>query len=681
MNSAVLSALAIGLFFLIIAVYRARWVFKQPVKEGKIKEISAHISEGAMTFLKREYIILIPFVLLIALLLGIGNKGTLRWQVLSFLLGAVSSALAGYIGMKVATAANSRTATAAEKDLNSALKVSFTGGSVMGLSVAGLAILGVFVVLFTGERLWGFDTVVLRETVLPVLTGFSLGASTIALFARVGGGIFTKAADVGADLVGKIEAGIPEDDPRNPAVIADNVGDNVGDVAGMGADLFESFIGSLIGAMILGINAPAIELMQRKLVFFPIFMIGIGGLASVIGMYMIRIKEGVSPQKALNRGSFSAALITVVLLVPFSMYYFGNLQLNDGTGFIQIILTSVLGLAAGVSIGLLTEFFTGTDKKPVIKIVKACETGSATNLIAGLAVGMQSTLFPILIIAATILGSYSLAGFYGIGISALGMLMTISLQLAVDAYGPIADNAGGLAVMGELSKKVRERTDSLDAVGNTTAAVGKGFAIGSAALTSIILFASFQKAAGLGVINLMNPLVLSGIIIGSMIPYFFSALAMDAVGKAAFAMIKEVRRQFSENPGILKGTVLPDYKKCIDISTKSALSQMVLPGLTATAVPVLVGFIGGAEMLAGILVGVTASGVLMATFMSNSGGAWDNAKKMLEADENIDKSSESYKASVVGDTVGDPFKDTAGPSLNILLKLMAVISLVIAPML
>ena len=681
MNTAVLSALAIGSFFLIIAIYRARWVFNQPVKEGKIKEISSYISEGAMTFLKREYIILIPFVLIIALLLGVGNKGALRWQVLSFILGAVASALAGYIGMKVATAANSRTATAAEKDLNSALKVAFTGGSVMGLSVAGLAIIGVFIVLFTSERIWGFETDVLRNTVLPVLTGFSLGASTIALFARVGGGIFTKAADVGADLVGKVEAGIPEDDPRNPAVIADNVGDNVGDVAGMGADLFESFIGSLIGAMILGINAPAIELMQRKLVFFPLFMIGIGGLASVIGMYMIQIKDGVSPQKALNRGSFSAAFLTVILLIPFSMFYFGDLQFNDGTGYIQLILTAILGLAAGVSIGMLTEFFTGTDKKPVIKIVKACETGSATNLIAGLGVGMQSTLFPILIIAVTILGSYSLAGFYGIGISALGMLMTISIQLAVDAYGPIADNAGGLAVMGEMSRKVRERTDSLDAVGNTTAAVGKGFAIGSAALTSIILFASFQKAAGLTGIDLMNPTVLVGIIVGSMIPYFFSSLAMDAVGKAAFAMIKEVRRQFSDNPEILKGTKLPDYKKCIDISTKSALSQMALPGLTATVVPVLVGFIGGANMLAGILVGVTASGVLMATFMSNSGGAWDNAKKMLEADRNIDKSSETYKASVVGDTVGDPFKDTAGPSLNILIKLMAVISLVLAPML
>ncbi|MDA3809885.1 MAG: sodium-translocating pyrophosphatase [Spirochaetaceae bacterium] len=681
MNTALFLALAIGFFFLIFAALRAMWVFKQPVKEGKIKDISRHISDGAMTFLKREYIVLIPFILLIALLLVLGNQGTLKWQFLSFILGAMASASAGYVGMKVATGANSRTATAAEIDLNSALKVAFTGGSVMGLSVAGLAVLGVFLVLFTGEKIWGFETDVLRNTILPVLTGFSLGASTIALFARVGGGIFTKAADVGADLVGKIEAGIPEDDPRNPAVIADNVGDNVGDVAGMGADLFESFIGSFIGAMILGINAPAVELMQRKLVFYPLYMIGIGGLASVFGMYMIRIKKGSSPQKALNRGSFGSAFLSILLLVPFTLYYFEGFQFLNGTGAVHIILTAILGLGAGVSIGMLTEFFTGTDKKPVLRIVKACETGSATNLIAGLGVGMQSTLFPILIIAATILGSFSLAGFYGIGISALGMLMTISIQLAVDAYGPIADNAGGLAVMGELSKEVRERTDSLDAVGNTTAAVGKGFAIGSAALTSIILFASFQKAAGLTVIDLMNPAVLAGIIVGSMIPYFFSSLAMDAVGKAAFTMIKEVRRQFKDNPGILKGTVLPDYTKCIDISTKSALSQMVLPGLTATVVPVLVGFIGGAQMLAGILVGVTASGVLMATFMSNAGGAWDNAKKMLEADDNLDKSGEPYKASVVGDTVGDPFKDTAGPSLNILIKLMAVISLVIAPML
>ncbi|MBB6482173.1 sodium-translocating pyrophosphatase [Spirochaeta isovalerica] len=681
MNPAVLSALLIGLFFLIIAVYRALWIFRQPVKEGKIKEISYYISEGAMAFLKREYIVLIPFILIIALLLLLGNKGVLKWQVLSFILGSTSSALAGYIGMKVATASNSRTVTAAEEDLNSALKVAFTGGSIMGLSVAGLAVLGIFVVLFTGEQLFGFETTTLRETVLPILTGFSLGASTVALFARVGGGIFTKAADVGADLVGKVEAGIPEDDPRNPAVIADNVGDNVGDVAGMGADLFESFIGSLIGAMILGINAPALEIMQRKLVFFPLYMIGIGGIASVAGMMMVRIKKGISPQKALNRGSFGAAVLTVAILIPFSLYFFGTLETNDGTGVYQILLTSVLGLIAGVAIGLITEYFTGTEKKPVIRIVKSCETGSATNLIAGLGVGMQSTMMPILIIAGTILGSYFLAGFYGIGISALGMLMTVSIQLAVDAYGPIADNAGGLAVMGELSRKVRERTDSLDAVGNTTAAVGKGFAIGSAALTSIILFASFQKAAGLSSIDLMNPAVLAGILVGSMIPYLFSSLAMDAVGKAAFAMIKEVRRQFNENPGILKGTALPDYKKCIDISTKSALTQMALPGLIATAVPVLTGFFGGAYMLAGILVGVTASGVLMATFMSNSGGAWDNAKKMLEADNNIDKSSETYKASVVGDTVGDPFKDTAGPSLNILIKLMAVISLVIAPML
>ncbi len=681
MHKAVLSALIISLFFLITALFRARWIFKQPIKEEKVKEISHHIADGAMAFLKREYIVLIPFVLLIALLLGIGNKGALKWQVLSFVLGAACSALAGYIGMKVATASNSRTVTAAQGDLNSALKVAFTGGSIMGLSVAGLAILGVFIVLLTSYLQWGFDTETLRKLILPILTGFSLGASTIALFARVGGGIFTKAADVGADLVGKIEAGIPEDDPRNPAVIADNVGDNVGDVAGMGADLFESFIGSLIGAMILGINAPATEIMQRKMVFFPLYMIGIGGLASVIGMFMIRIKDGRSPQKALNIGSFGAAILTVALILPFSYYYFGDSVYGEGIGYIKIIITAVFGLAAGVIIGLITEYYTGTDKRPVIKIVKACETGSATNLIAGLGVGMQSTVFPVLIIAFTIIGSYTLGGFYGIGISALGMLMTISIQLAVDAYGPIADNAGGLAVMAELPKEVRDRTDSLDAVGNTTAAIGKGFAIGSAALTSIILFASFQEATGLGVINLKNPVVLAGILIGSMIPYFFSSLAMDAVGKAAFSMIKEVRRQFRENPGILVGKGMPDYRKCIDISTKSALTQMALPGLTATVAPVVVGFVGGAEMLAGLLVGVTASGVLLATFMSNSGGAWDNAKKMLESDDNTDKSTETYKASVVGDTVGDPFKDTAGPSLNILIKLMAVISLVIAPML
>ena len=681
MNWVIFIALATAILTLGFAIIRTKWIYKQPIKEGKLVTIAGHISDGAMAFLKREYMILLPFILIVALFLGVGNKGYIKFQFVSFILGAGCSGLAGYIGMKVATASNSRTTTAAEKSLNSALKVAFNGGSVMGLTVTGLALLGLFIVLFVTTTIWGSDSETLKNIIFPILTGYSLGASSVALFARVGGGIYTKAADVGADLVGKIEAGIPEDDPRNPATIADNVGDNVGDVAGMGADLFESFVGSIVGSMILGISAIATNQVQIKLAFFPLIIVAVGALCSILGMYFVKIKDGRSPQLALNIGTFGAAILTIVLILPVSYYMFKGETFNQGSTYMNIFLSTVTGLVAGVFIGISTQLFTGTGTRPVNKIVKACKTGSATTIISGLGVGMLSTVAPVLIIVAAILITHDLGGFYGVGLGALGMLLTLSIQLAVDAYGPIADNAGGLAVMAEFPKEVRERTDELDAVGNTTAAIGKGFAIGSAALTSIILFASFQTISGVGAINLVDTKVLSGVFLGAMIPFLFSALAIDAVGKAAFDMIEEVRRQFKENKNIILGTAEPDYKKCIDISTKSSLNKMMAPGIIAIVIPILIGFTGGRSMLAGLLVGVTASGVLMATFMSNSGGAWDNAKKTIEADDTIDKSNESYKASVVGDTVGDPFKDTAGPALNILIKLMAVISLVIAPML
>ncbi len=677
----VFTALITGVIALVFAFVRTKWIYSQPIKGDKLKKIAKHISEGAMAFMEREYKILIPFVLLVALFLFVGNSGYLKFQFASFVLGALASALAGYIGMKVATASNSRTTTAGEQSIAAALKVAFTGGSVMGLCVTGLALLGLFTILIVCIKIFGLTSTSLGEIIFPILTGYSLGASSVALFARVGGGIFTKAADVGADLVGKVEAGIPEDDPRNPATIADNVGDNVGDVAGMGADLFESFVGSLVGAMILGISAITSNQMQIKLALFPLILVAMGTFASILGMFFVKIKEGKSAQRALNIGTFGAAGLTIIAILPVSYFFLGGEVFNQGATYIHVFLATITGLLAGVGIGISTQLFTGTDTRPVIAIVKACKTGSATNIITGLGVGMISTVAPILILVATIIISNLLAGFYGIGISALGMLLTLSIQLAVDAYGPIADNAGGLAVMAEFPRIVRERTDELDAVGNTTAAIGKGFAIGSAALTSIILFASFKTVSGVGHIDLTDIYVLSGIFIGAMIPFLFSALAIDAVGKAAFDMIQEVRRQFKENKGIISGTSEPDYKKCIDISTKSAITKMMLPGIISIVTPIIVGFTGGINMLAGLLVGVTATGVLMATFMSNSGGAWDNAKKMLEADEKTDKSDEAYKASVVGDTVGDPFKDTAGPSLNILIKLMAVISLVIAPML
>jgi len=592
----------------------------------------------------------------------------------------MASALAGFIGMKVATAANTRTTHAAQSGLIPALKVAFTGGSIMGMSVVGLAMLGFSLLLFLGVLMFGSSIEALSGQVLPIITGFSLGASSMALFARVGGGIFTKAADVGADLVGKVEAGIPEDDPRNPATIADNVGDNVGDVAGMGADLFESYVGSIIGAMVLGVSIAGSDAYRLKLVVFPLLLAVAGIVAAMVGIGLVRVKEGKSAQAALNKGTFGAAGIAAVFSFLLS-YFFLRSGGGEGIGWLSIFSASVLGMVAGTLIGMITEYYTGTGTRPVNKIVKACETGAATTLITGMGVGMASAFLPIVIIMSAIMASHAFAGLYGIAIAALGMLMTLGVQLAVDAYGPIADNAGGLAEMSEFPPKVREITDELDAVGNTTAAIGKGFAIGSAALTSIILFSAFRQQVGVGSIDLMDPKVISGVFLGAVLPYLFSSMAMNAVGEAAFAMIEEVRRQFREKPGILKDTEEPDYKRCVDISTASALRGMILPGVIAVLTPVLVGFIGGPKMLAGTLIGVTTSGVVLAIFMSNAGGAWDNAKKMIEGGASQGKGSEAHKAAVVGDTVGDPFKDTAGPSLNILIKLMAIISLVIAPML
>ena len=666
---------------LIYALWKTVWIKRQEVREPVLREISGHIADGAMAFMTREYKVLTPFLLVVAALLSAFNEGALRWQGPAFILGALASALAGYFGMRVATMANARTTQAAkDKGLNEALQVAFSGGSVMGMSVVGLALLGLFLVLYLAVSAFGAEEQVLAQVVMPLGTAFSLGASSIALFSRVGGGIFTKAADVGADLVGKVEAGIPEDDHRNPATIADNVGDNVGDVAGMGADLFESYVGSIVGSMILGLAVTAGADLKVRLMLLPLLIAAGGVLASVVGTFFVRTKSGQDPQKALNTGTFGASGIAAVLMFLSMLFLIGDQTFDQGKGMYHILGATLIGLAVGVLIGQLTEYYTGTDKKPVLSIVKASETGPATTLITGVGVGMRSAFPTVLLIAGGILGSFALAGLYGVGISAVGMLVTLGIQLAVDAYGPIADNAGGLAEMAELPRSVRKITDSLDAVGNTTAAIGKGFAIGSAALTAIILFSSFRDQTGLTSVDVTDTNVLVGILIGAVIPFLFSALAMSAVGTAAYQMIAEVRRQFREMPGILSGTQTPDYRRCVDISTKSALREMLLPGLIALISPVLVGFLGGPKMLIGLLVGVTISGVALAIFMSNSGGAWDNAKKMAEAGEGS-KSSEAYMAAVVGDTVGDPFKDTAGPALNILIKLMSMVSLVIAPIL
>ena len=695
---------AFGILALLYTIFKSSWVSKQDPGNDRMKEIAEYIAQGAMAFLKAEYKILTYYVIIAGLLLafmGFSNAES-HWSIaLAFVVGAVFSALAGFIGMRIATKANVRTANAARTSLSKALAVSFGGGAVMGLGVAGLAVLGLgglFIILkmiFAPDA--AVDSVEMARTI-EVLTGFSLGAESIALFARVGGGIYTKAADVGADLVGKVEAGIPEDDPRNPATIADNVGDNVGDVAGMGADLFGSYVATVLATMVLGrevrdVTGAVLADNYGGLspILLPMLIAGIGIILSIIGTWFVRISDsaGVSTdavQKALNMGNWGSIVLTAITAYFLTNFILPDTMVLRGFEFsrMDVFYPIIIGLVVGTLMSLITEYYTAMGKRPVLSIVRQSATGHATNVIGGLAVGMESTFLPILVLAGGIYGSYSVAGLYGVAIAAAGMMATTAMQLAIDAFGPIADNAGGIAEMSELPKEVREKTDTLDAVGNTTAATGKGFAIASAALTALALFAAYVGVAGIDGIDIYKAQVLAALFVGGMIPFIFSSLAIRAVGEAAMSMVEEVRRQFKEIPGIMEGTGKPEYDKCVAISTQASIAKMILPGAIALLSPLIIGFLMGPEALGGMLAGATVSGVLMGMFQNNAGGAWDNAKKSFEKGVEINgqtyyKKSEPHKASVTGDTVGDPFKDTSGPSMNILIKLMSIVALVIAP--
>ena len=689
----------LGILGLAVMLLKARWVLRQPTGEEQMRKLSSYISKGALAFLQAEWRVLSYFVVIAGLLLAF--SGTLLPEshpiiAVSFLLGALLSGFAGWIGMHIATRANVRTTQAARSSLSSAFKISFQGGAVMGLGVAGLAVLGLgalFIVFYQafvpeGAALTGLE---MRRTI-EVLTGFSLGAESIALFARVGGGIYTKAADVGADLVGKVEAGIPEDDPRNPATIADNVGDNVGDVAGMGADLFGSYVATILASMVLGqeIDASHDAFGGSSPILLPMLIAGIGLLFSALSTYFVHLRKDAqtehSVQRALNLGNWASILLTAFVSYFLVIYLLPEQLSIRSVSFeaTDVFYVIVLGLAVGTLISYITEYYTSMGRRPVRTIIERSATGHATNIISGLSVGMLSTLFPILVLSAGIYGAYELAGLYGVAMAATGMMATTAMQLTIDAFGPIADNAGGIAEMSELPKEVRSRTDVLDAVGNTTAATGKGFAIASAALTSLALFAAFVGVAGINSIDIYKADVLAGLFVGAMLPFVFSALAISAVGKAAMDMVQEVRRQFRSMPGIMERKVQPEYEKCVQISTKASIREMIKPGALALLTPLLVGLLFGAEVLGGLLAGITVSGVMMGIFQNNAGGAWDNAKKSFEKGAPIDgemyyKGSDPHKASVTGDTVGDPFKDTSGPSMNILIKLTSIVALILAP--